>query len=81
MDKLLYNIFAYKTDLLFNNSAIIIQRAYKNYKTFQIKRRIDIIKNLIPNKKDNIELENTEELTYWNNMRKIIKSDKEWVIL
>ena len=81
MDKLLYNIFAYKTDQLLDNSAIIIQRAYKNYKTFQIKRRIDIIKNLIPNKKDNIELENTEELTYWNNMRKIIKSDKEWYII
>ena len=80
MDNLIYNISGYKTNYLLNTSAKKIQNAYKNHKSYQINRRIDIIRNRIP-KKEITELDMNQEIIYWNNLRNIIKSEKDWFLV
>ena len=75
MDKYYFKYFGYKTNFLINESAKKIQKAYKNYKDYQLKKRIDVIKNLIPEKNINLETEITEEKKYWETLRKYIKYD------
>ena len=83
MDRLIFNSVGYRTDSLLNKSAKKIQNAYKNYRDYQIKKRIDIIRNLIPDKKFNEnpseeedkegDEEVDEEKLYWIGLRNIIK--------
>ena len=77
MDNLIYNLIGYKTNNLLENSAIIIQQAYKNHKSYEINRRIDMIRrrdnrgerdNML-NEEKNIE----EELAYWEYSREKAK--------
>ena len=81
MDNLLYRVIGYKTDKYQNKSAIKIQKAYKNYRNYQINKRLDIIHNLIPENKKSINKENLEELLYWKEMRDIIKTKSDWCLV
>ena len=79
MDNFLYKTIGYKTDFLLYYSAIKIQKTYKNYRDYQIKKRIDILKNNIPEKKNNRkdEDDDKDELKYWNQMRNLIKYESK----
>ena len=80
MDTILFNVFGYKTNKLINDAVIKIQWTYKNYRNYQIKKRIDIIRNLIP-EKDNYDKLLLEEIEYWNSQRNKIKKDESWELL
>ena len=81
MDTLLFNIFGYKTNKLINDAVIKIQYTYKNYRNYQIKKRIDIIRNLIPEKEENYDKLLLEETKYWNSLRNKIKKNESWELL
>lgn len=74
MNNFIYKIIGYRTNDLLNDSAVKIQKTYRNYKDYQIKKRLDVINNLIPEKDNNNDF---EEITYWLSMRKFIKYDKQ----
>ena len=80
MDTILFNVFGYKTNKLINDAVIKIQWTYKNYRNYQIKKRIDIIRNLTP-EKDNYDKLLLEEIEYWNSLRNKIKKDESWELL
>tara|TARA_B100000401_G_C52348108_1_gene504392 strand:+ start:79 stop:351 length:273 start_codon:yes stop_codon:yes gene_type:complete len=81
MDKYYFKYFGYKTNFLINESAKKIQKAYKNYKEYQLKKRIDIIKNLISYENVNYDDEIKEENKYWIALRKKIKYAKNYIIV
>tara|TARA_Y100000389_G_C17046359_1_gene310611 strand:+ start:217 stop:483 length:267 start_codon:yes stop_codon:yes gene_type:complete len=79
MEKFLYNYFGYNKECIENNNAIVIQKAYRNFKNYKKKKLIDNIVyfNIFNNnEKSNEELdkEYKEEIEYWENMRKSIKN-------
>ena len=79
MDFYLYKVFGYKTNNLLYFSALKIQKAYKNHKDYEIKKRLDIINNNNFPKNTNYEkdiYDENEELKYWGQMRNIIKYEK-----
>ena len=72
MENILYNYTGYLTDNLKNSYASKIQKAYRDHKSYEINKRIDIIRHKIPEYQDNDEEE--EEITYWKLIRNSIKS-------
>ena len=75
MDYLIYNLTGYKTHNHLENCANIIQRAYRNHKSYEINKRIDIIKN---KRKENIKIldkEDEEEMDYWKYLREKVKCE------
>ena len=81
MDKFYFKYFGFCTNNLKNVSAKKIQKAYKNYKDYQLKKRTDIIKNLIPYENINYDDEIKEENKYWIALRKKIKYAKNYIII
>ena len=79
MDQYIFTIFGYQTNKLLDDSARKIQKAYLNYKDYQIKKRLDIIKKKVPQKFNN---DYNQEIEYWNSMRNFIKYENKnymWV--
>ena len=78
MERFLYNYFGYNREQIENNSAIIIQRTYRNYIDYKKKKISDYIKHFsVFNKEKSdseLEKETYEDMDYWTNMRKLIKS-------
>ena len=74
MENILYNYTGYLTDNLKNSYASKIQKAYRDHKSYEINKRIDIIKHNIPESQKNDKLEEDEEITYWKLIRNSIKS-------
>ena len=78
MEYILYNYTGYLTDSLKHICATKIQKAYRNNKSYEINRRIDLITHKIPEnssiEKEKEEKEEKEEMTYWNLIRESIKS-------
>jgi len=72
MDNLIYNFTGYVTNNYLNISAMKIQKAYRDHKSYEIKRREDIIKNK-KIEKDTSKKDEEEELKFWNLMREKIK--------
>ena len=74
MDYFIYNLTGYKTNSLLENSARLIQKAYKNHRSYELYRRLDMIRyrenNMI---RKNEKVEEKEELEYWNYQREKIK--------
>tara|TARA_B100001142_G_C14319023_1_gene649675 strand:+ start:453 stop:746 length:294 start_codon:yes stop_codon:yes gene_type:complete len=88
MDKLLYNYFGYNEDYIKNKSASLIQKTYINYKSYQIQKKMDLIKyykTLINKKNEKTEKDENEEIKeendYWNKERIRVKSEKVNLIL
>ena len=52
MDKLLYNYFGFNENHIKNQSAILIQHTYRNYKKYNLQKKIDMIRygNKLTNK-------------------------------
>lgn len=76
MDKFLYHYFGYNKDYILNKNAFLIQKTYRNYKHYKIKKTQDYIKyfSIFNNKTDKLlEKENLEDIDYWNNQRYLIK--------
>ena len=72
MDKFLYNYFGFNENYIKNKSAILIQNTYRNYKKYNLKKKIDMIRygNKLTNKTNNkINQEIREENEFWNNQR------------
>ena len=77
MDYAIFNVLGYKTNKLLNECASKIQKSYRNYRSYQIKKRIDYIYNVGRQNNDENNYLNeiiNEELEYWNNMRYKIKN-------
>lgn len=79
MERFLYNYFGYNKEYIENNSAIIIQRAYRNFKDYKKKKQRDYVVyfNIFNNnEKNDIELDKEckEDIDYWVKMRKKIKN-------
>jgi len=76
MDYAIFNVFGYKTNKLLNEYASKIQKSYRNYRSYQIKKRIDYIfsSRQLNDDDNNYQNEINEELEYWNNMRYKIKN-------
>ena len=81
MDKYYFKYFGYKTNFFIHESAKKIQKVYRNYKEYQLKKRIDVIKRLIPEKNINLEKEIVEENKYWETLRKFIKYDNDYSLI
>ena len=82
MDSFLHNIFGYNTDNYLNKSARIIQRAYRNYKNFQINKIIDIIRNRAKCKDINYQEYIKINHDHWISTRNRIKyKDKNWIFI
>lgn len=77
MDNFLYNYFGYNEEYIKNKNALIIQRAYRNFKHYKKNKIADYIKyfNIFNNKSDEIlNKEDNEELDYWDTQRYLIKN-------
>lgn len=72
----LYKYFNYRTNELYNMSAIVIQKAYRQHKIHQIQKRLTIIKNKDTKIKLNkrYDTKMPEEWDYWITQRNIIKN-------
>lgn len=84
MDKFLYNYFGYNEDYIKNQSAILIQKTYRNYKNYNLQKKIDMIcyGNKLTNKTNlRINKEIKEENEFWKNQRIRIKNKKINLIL
>ena len=84
MDKFLYNYFGFNENHIKNQSAILIQKTYRNYKNYSLKKKIDMIHygNKIKNKtEEKINKEIMEENEFWKNQRIRIKNEKIKLIL
>ena len=81
MDYFIYNILGYKTEKIINESAKKIQKAYRDYRSYQIKKRIDIIQNKIPEKKIDSDREIYEENIYWQELRNSVKDKTDWCFI
>ena len=72
MDYYLHNYLGYTTNHFMDENAKIIQKAFKNHRSFEINRRIDVIRHSIPQ----LETEcDNEEIDFWNEQRNIIKRE------
>ena len=82
MDFIIYKYLGYKTNSLINESAIKIQKMFRNYKDYHHKKQQDIIYNRIPIK-DDLDNDISEELLYWKFMRNSIKKNYEsaWILI
>ena len=79
MKRFLYNYFGYNKKEIENNSAIIIQRAYRNYINYKKNILSDYIKyySIFNSKKKSdkeLDKECYEDMNYWKNMRILIKT-------
>ena len=80
MERFLYDYFGYNKENIETNKAIIIQRAYRNFKDYKKKKLNDnvVYFNIFNNnnEKSNMELDRecNEDMDYWKNMRKLIKN-------
>lgn len=77
MEKILYNYFGYNEEYIKNKSASLIQKTYRNYKSYKKNKISDYIKyfHLFNSKTDSeIEKETEEEINYWKNQRYLIKN-------
>ena len=84
MDKFLYNYFGINENYIQKQSAILIQKTYRNYKNYSLQKKIDMIRygNKLTNKTDNqINKEIKEENEFWKNQRIRIKNEKIKLIL
>lgn len=84
MDKLLYNYFGFNENYIKNQSAILIQHAYRNYKKYNLQKKIDMIQhgNKLTNKTEKrLNKEIMEENEFWKNQRIRIKNEKIKLIL
>ena len=64
-----------------NECASKIQKSYKNYRSFQINKRIDFLHAphfFLPDD-ETYENEVNEEIEYWENMRNRIKNKKRYL--
>ena len=76
MENFLYNYFGYNQETVENNSAIIIQKAYRNYCDYKKKRISDYVKYFgvfNSHRNQDLDKDNKEELDYWENQRYLIK--------
>jgi len=77
MDYYLYNYIGYSTNHFLNENASIIQRVYRDHRSYEINHRIDIIEgkmvDYLERNKD-IELDEQEELGFWKELRTQIKN-------
>jgi len=77
MDYYLYNYIGYSTNHFLNENASIIQRVYRDHRSYEINHRIDIIEgkmvDYLERNKD-IELDEQEELDFWKELRTQIKN-------
>lgn len=84
MNKLIYDVTGYQTNALYR-SAKKIQDIYRDYRDYQINKRIDIIKGLVPYKEDDQVISEKEEDIYWKELRYYIKNKKDiinnWCII
>lgn len=79
MDKLLYNYFGFNENHIKNQSAILIQHTYRNYKKYNLQKKIDMIQhgNKLTNKTEKrLNKEIMEENEFWKNQRIRIKNEK-----
>ena len=79
MHKFLYNYFDYRTYELYKISAVLIQKTYRNYKKYQIQKRLNSIKFLKSESKlDKIyDIHINNELDFWKTSRNLIKNKKQ----
>ena len=84
MDKFLYNYFGINENYIQKQSAILIQKTYRNYKNYSLKKKIDMIHygNKLKNKtEEKINKEIMEENEFWKKQRIRIKNEKIKLIL
>jgi len=84
MDLFLYNYFGYNEGYIKNKKARMIQKIYRNYKNYNLQKKIDMIKygHKITNKtNDKINEEINDEHKFWKTQRIKIKSEKINLIL
>ena len=84
MDKFLYNYFGFNENHIKNQSAILIQQTYRNYKKYNLQKKIDMIRygNKLTNKtEERLNKEIMEENEFWKNQREKIKNEKIKLIL
>lgn len=77
MENFLYNYFGYNEEYIKNKSASLIQKTFRNYKTYKKNKISDYIKYFeLFNSKSDLELEkeDEEEVNYWKNQRYLIKN-------
>ena len=80
MDRVLYNYFGYNAESFQNENARLIQNTYRNYRRYNIEKKMDMMKygkklTYITDK--NLDKENEEELKYWRSERNFIKNDNK----
>ena len=84
MDKFLYNYFGLNENHIKNQSAILIQQTYRNYKKYNLQKKIDMIRygNKLTNKtEERLNKEIMEKNEFWKNQRIRIKNEKIKLIL
>ena len=76
MDHFLYNVLGYATDEYIALAATRIQRAYRDHRSYELAWRADRLGALAP-VRDNFD--HSEELEYWEEQRKAIRHESQWV--
>ena len=77
MDFFLYNYFGYNEGYIKNKKARMIQNIYRNYKNYNLQKKIDMIKyghKLTYKTNDNINQEINDEHKFWKTQRIKIKN-------
>ncbi len=68
MDYVLHRYIGYITESRRDECARIIQRAYRNHRSYELARREDIIRRRISSVVDTI-YNDQDEILYWNSLR------------
>ncbi len=80
MDYYLYNYLGYSTNFFLNENASIIQRVYRDHRSYEINRRLDIIEgkmfDYLERNKD-LEQDALDELDFWKDLRTQIKRENK----
>jgi hypothetical protein len=78
MDSILYNVLGYATEEYTARAATMIQKAYRNHRSYELGWRADRLQGLVPTR-DGTDTD--EELEYWNEQRAITRHELQWVII